>query len=334
MQFGQLKRREFITVLGGAAAWPIAARAQQADLVRRIGYLSALAETDLDGQTWDSAFRIRLTELGWIEGRNVHVDYRWAAGNVDRLRPFATELVGLKPEVIFAVSTPATAAAQAATRIIPIVFAAVADPLGSRFVASMASPGGNITGFMFIEASMSGKWLELMRQIMPQLARVGMLYNPETAPYARYFLEVLHSAASTFSIEAIDAPFHSAADLEPVMVQLASQPNAGLIVMPDTSTTLHRPTIIALADRYRLPTIYPFRHSVTAGGLISYGANVTETFKAATTYVDRILHGAKPNELPVQLPTTFELYVNLNTAKTLGLTMPQSILATADEVIE
>jgi putative tryptophan/tyrosine transport system substrate-binding protein len=330
-----MRRREFFAVLGSAAvAWPLAARAQQADKVRGIGYLSSLAETDLDGQTWDSAFRMGLTELGWIEGRNIHVEYRWAGGNVDRLRPFATELVGLKPEVIFTVSTPATAAAQAATRIIPIVFAAVSDPLGSRFVASMATPGGNITGFMYIEASMSGKWLELIRQIMPQLARVGMLYNLETAPYARYFLEAFHSAASNLSIEAIDVPIHSAADLEPVMAKLAGQPNAGLIVMPDTSTTLHRAKIIALADRYRLLTIYPFRHSVTAGGLISYGANMSETFKAATTYVDRILHGAKPNELPVQLPTKFELYVNLNTAKTLGLTMPQSILATADEVIE
>ena len=268
-----MRRREFFAVLGSAAvAWPLAARAQQADKVRGIGYLSSLAETDLDGQTWDSAFRMGLTELGWIEGRNIHVEYRWAGGNVDRLRPFATELVGLKPEVIFTVSTPATAAAQAATRIIPIVFAAVSDPLGSRFVASMATPGGNITGFMYIEASMSGKWLELIRQIMPQLARVGMLYNLETAPYARYFLEAFHSAASNLSIEAIDVPIHSAADLEPVMAKLAGQPNAGLIVMPDTSTTLHRAKIIALADRYRLLTIYPFRHSVTAGGLISYGA--------------------------------------------------------------
>ena len=302
--------------------------------MRRIGYLSSLAETDLDGRTWDSAFRMGLTELGWIEGRNVHVDYRWAAGNVDRLRPLADELVGLKPDVIFAVSTPGTAAAQAATRIIPIVFAAVSDPLGSRFVASMANPGGNITGFMFIEASMSGKWLDLLRQIMPQLAHVGMVYNPKTAPHARYFLAAFHSAASTLSIEAIDLPIHSAADLDPVMAELAGQPNAGLILMPDTSTTLYGPTIIALADRYRLPTIYTFRNSVTAGGLISYSANMTETFKAATTYVDRIFHGAKPNELPVQLPTKFELYVNLNTAKALGLTMPQSILAIADGVIE
>jgi putative tryptophan/tyrosine transport system substrate-binding protein len=330
-----MRRREFIAFLGGAtAAWPLAAGAQQSDQLRRIGYLSSLAETDLDGRTWDSAFRMSLTELGWIEGRNAHVDYRWADGKLDRLRAFATELVGLKPEVIFAVSTPATAAAQAATRMIPTVFAVVSDPIGSKFVASMANPGGNITGFMYIEASMSGKWLELMRQIMPQVARVGMLYNLETAPYARYFLEAFHSAASILSIEAIDAPFHSAADLEPVMAKLAGQPNAGLVVMPDTSTTLHRSTIIALADRYRLLTIYPFRNAVAAGGLISYGANVTETVKAATTYVDRILHGAKPNELPVQLPTKFELYVNLNTAKALGLTMPQSILATADEVIE
>jgi putative tryptophan/tyrosine transport system substrate-binding protein len=329
-----MRRREFIGLLSGAAAWPLVARAQEAEQVRRIGYLSSLAETDIDGRTWDSAFRMGLTELGWIEGRTVHVDYRWAGGNVDRLRTFAAELVGLKPELIFTVSTPATAAAQAATRMIPIVFAAVADPLGSRLVASMANPGGNTTGFMFIEASMSGKWLELMRQIMPQLKRVGMLYNPETAPFARYFLEAFHSAASILSIEAIDVPIHSAAGLEQVMAELAGQPDAALVVMPDTSTTLFRPTIIKLADRYRLPTIYPFRNAVPAGGLISYGANVTETFKASTTYVDRILHGAKPNELPVQLPTKFELYVNLKTANTLGLTMPQSILATADGVIE
>jgi putative tryptophan/tyrosine transport system substrate-binding protein len=330
-----VRRRDFITLVGGvAAAWPLVARAQRAEQVRRIGYLSSLVETDLDGQTWDAAFRLGLTELWWIEGRNVHVDYRWASGNIDRLRLFATELVSLKPEVIFTVSTPATAAAQAETRIIPIVFTAVSDPLGSRFVASMATPGGNITGFMFIEASMSGKWLELLRQIMPKLARVGMVYNVETAPFAKYFLEAFHSAASTLSIDAIDIQIHSAADLEPAMAKLAGQPNAGLIVMPDTSTTLYRPTIIALADRYRLLTIYPFRNAVTAGGLISYGANMTETVKAATTYVDRILHGAKPGELPVQLPTKFELYVNLNSAKTFGLTIPQSILATADGVIE
>ena len=253
---------------------------------------------------------------------------------MDRLRPFAAELIGLKPEVIFAVATPATAAAQAATRTIPVVFAVVSDPVGSKFVASMANPGGNITGIMYIEASMSGKWLELLHLIMPQLARVGMLYNPETAPYAQYFLEIFHSAASALSIEAIDAAFHSAADLEPVIEKLAAQPNAGLIVMPDTSTTLYRQTIVSLTDRYRLMTIYPFRNSVADGGLISYGADIPETFKLGATYVDRILRGAKPNELPVQLPTKFKLSVNLNSAKALGLTMPQSILATADEVIE
>jgi putative tryptophan/tyrosine transport system substrate-binding protein len=329
-----MRRRKFISLLGGAAAWPLVARAQQVDQVRRIGYLSALAETDLDGRIWDSAFRMGLAELGWIEGRNLHVDYRWAAGNVDRLGPFAAELVGLKPEVIFAVATPATAAAQAVTRTIPVVFAVVSDPVGSKFVASMANPGGNITGIMYIEASMSGKWLELLHQIMPALARVGMLYNPETAPYARYFLEIFHSAASTLSIEAIDATFHSAADLEPAIEKLAGQPNAGLIVMPDTSTTLYRQTIVSLADHYRLLTIYPFRNSVADGGLISYGADIPDTFKLAATYVDRILRGAKPNELPVQLPTKFKLSVNLHSAKALGLTMPQSILATADEVIE
>jgi putative tryptophan/tyrosine transport system substrate-binding protein len=263
-----MRRREFIFAGGATVALPFVSRAQQADHVRRIGYLSSLAETDLDGRTWDSAFRMGIAELGWMEGR-------WADGDMDRLRALATELVGLKPEVIFTVSTPATAAAQGATRMIPIVFTVVSDPIGSKFVASMANPGGNITGCMYIEGSVSGKWLELMRQIMPQLARVGMLYNPEAAPYARYFLEAFHSAASILSIEAIDAPFHSAADLEPVMAKLAGKPNAGLVVMPDTSTTFYRSTIIELADRYRLPTIYPFRHAVATGGLISYGADVT-----------------------------------------------------------
>jgi putative tryptophan/tyrosine transport system substrate-binding protein len=327
-------RRQFIAALGTAAAWPLAARAQQGDQLRRIGMLSLFAETDPEGQSWDTAFRKRLDELGWADGRNVHIDYRWGAGSVERLQVFAKELVRLNPEVLLALTTPATAALQRETRTIPIVFASVSDPIGSGFVASLASPGGNITGFADIEASLSGKWLELMHEVAPHASRLGIMFNPNTAPYAKYYIERFRSAASALAVEPIEAPVRSVAEVEAVMTKLGGEAGSGLIVMPDTSMGIYRQTIISLADRYHLPTIYPFRVFVGDGGLMSYGIDLADLLRGAASYIDRILKGAKPNELAVQLPTKFELVINLKTAKALGLIVPSSLLATADEVIE
>jgi putative ABC transport system substrate-binding protein len=330
-----MRRREFITLLGGsAAAWPLASRAQQPDRMRRIGVLSALAETDSEAQVWDAAFRKRLVELGWIDGRSIHIDYRWGAGSVERMQLFAKELVRLNPDVIVTISTPATAALQTETHTIPIVFAWVSDPVGSGFVSSLANPGGNITGFINIEASVVGKWLSLLREIAPQVSRVGFLFNPQTAPFARYYLDTFQSAASALSLEAIDAPVHSTEEVETFMTKLGREPGAGLVVMSDVSMTVYRKTIYSLAERYRLPTVYPYRYFAAEGGLMSYGINVPDLLRGAASYVDRIFRGEKPNELAVQQPTKFELVINLKTAKTLGLTIPQTLLATADEVIE
>ena len=314
--------------------WPITAHAEQPEKMRRIGVLSSLAETDPEAQAWDAAFRKRLIELQWIDGRNVHVDYRWGAGSVDRMRLFAKELVRLNPDVLASISTPATAALQAETRKIPIVFAWVSDPVGSGFVTSLANPGGNITGFLNIEASVIGKWLTLMRDIAPQVSRIGFLFNPQTAPYAQYYLDTFRSAASALAIEAIDAPVHSTEEVEAFMTKFGGEPGAGLVVMSDTSMNVFRTTIYSLAERYRLPTVYPYRFFVAEGGLMSYGIDVPDLLRGAASYVDRILRGEKPSELAVQQPTKFELVINVKTAKTLGLAIPQTLLATADEVIE
>jgi putative tryptophan/tyrosine transport system substrate-binding protein len=330
-----MRRREFITLLGGAvAAWPLPALAQQPERTRRIGVLSSLAETDVEAQAWDAAFRKRLAELGWIEGRNVRIDYRWGAGSVDRMRLFARELVQLNPDALVTISTPATAALQAETRTIPIVFAWVSDPVGSGFVSSLAHPGGNITGFLNIEASVVGKWLTLMREIAPKVSRIGFLYNPQTAPFAPYYLDTFRAASSTLAIEAIDAPVHSAEEVEAFMTKLGDEAGAGLFVMSDTSMVVYRKTIYSAAERCRLPTIYPYRVFAAEGGLMSYGVDVADLLRGAASYVDRILRGEKPNELAVQQPTRFELVVNAKTAKMLGLTIPTSMVVAAQEVIE
>ena len=330
-----MRRREFIALVGGAATvWPFGARAQQTEQKRRIGVPNSLAETDAESQAWDAAFRKRLNELGWIEGRNIQLDYRWAAGKVERLQEFARELIGLKPDVLVAMTTPATAVLHARTRTIPIVFTVVADPIGSGFVANLAKPDGNITGFADYEPSLSGKWLGLMREVAPSVSRVGFLFNPQTAPFARPYLATFHSAASALAVEPIETPFHSATEIEAMMIKLGREGGAGVIVLPDTSTVIYRETILSLADRHRLPTVYPFRLFVTAGGLISYGIDLANQLRGASSYVDRLLRGAKPSELPVQQPTKFEVIINLKTAKALGLAVPSSLLATADEVIE
>ncbi len=331
--------RDFLALLGallggGAAARPLVARAQQPGEMRRVGVLSSLAETDLQAQAWDAAFRKRLDELGWVDGRNIQIDHRWGAGSVDRVRMFAKELVELNPDALVAITTPAAEALQAQTRAIPIVFAAVSDPVGSGLVASLARPGGNITGFIDIEGSLSGKWLELMHAIAPSVTRVAFLFNPQTAPFAHYYLETFRSAASALAIEPIEAPVHSTEEAKAVVTKLGRERGAGVIVMPESAMTDYGPAVALLAERYRLPTIYPTSFFIAAGGLLSYGVDFTDLLRGAATYVDRILHGAKPNELPVQLPTKFELVINLKVAKALGLTVPQSLLATADEVIE
>jgi putative tryptophan/tyrosine transport system substrate-binding protein len=329
-----MKRRDVIALFGVAAVCPLPALAQQSERTRRIGVLSSLAETDVEAQAWDAAFRKRLAELGWIEGRNVRIDYRWGAGSVDRMRLFAKELVQLNPDALVTISTPATAALQAETRTIPIVFAWVSDPVGSGFVSSLAHPGGNITGFLNIEASVIGKWLSLMREIAPRVSRIGFLYNPETAPFARYYLDTFRLATSALAIEAIDAPVHNTEEVEAFMTKLGGEGSAGLFVMSDTSMVVYRKTIYSFAERYRLPTIYPYRVFAADGGLMSYGVDVADLLRGAASYIDRILRGEKPSELAVQQPTRFELVVNAKTAKMLGLTIPTSMLVAAQEIIE
>jgi putative tryptophan/tyrosine transport system substrate-binding protein len=330
-----MRRREFITLLGVAVAtWPLAARAQQPEKMRRVGVLSSLAEIDPEAQAWDAAFRKRLLELGWIDDRSIHIDYRWGAGSVDRMRLFARELVQLNPDALVSISTPATAALQAETRTIPIVFAWVSDPVGSGFVSSLAHPGGNVTGFLNIETSVIGKWLTLIRDIAPHVSRIGFLYNPQTAPYARYYLDTFRAASPTLAIEAIDAPVHSTEEVEAFGTKLGGEAGAGLFVMSDTSMIVYRKTIYSLAERYRLPTIYPYRVFAAEGGLMSYGVDVADLLRGAASYIDRILRGERPSELAVQQPTRFQLVINAKTARTLGLTIPTSMLVAAEEVIE
>jgi ABC-type uncharacterized transport system substrate-binding protein len=330
-----MRRRQVLRLLGGAAAaWPLAARAQ-GERARRIGVLMGYIESDPDAQAWYSAFRVALQRLGWTEGRNTQIDTRWARpDDAESMRHFAKELVAPQPNVILSSTTPTTSALLQQTHTIPIVFAIVADPIGSGFVASFARPGGNVTGFIFTEPTMAGKWLELLKGIAPRIARVAMLFNPVSAPYAEYWLNPLKAAATSFAVEAIPAPVRDRSELESIIAAQASEPNGGLIVMPDSFTDVHRVEIALLAARYRLPAVYPFRLFAEVGGLLSYGVDRTDNFRRAAGYVDRILKGERPADLPVQAPTNYELVINLKTSKALGLTVPDSLLARADEVIE
>jgi len=331
-----MKRREFITLLGGAAAvCPLAARAQQPAQVRRIGVLMPLAENDPVGQARIAALREGLEKLGWIEGRNIRIDTRWTTtSDVESMQRYAKELVALQPDLIVTQSTPITATLLQETRTIPIVFALVADPIGSGFVASFAKPGGNVTGFVTIEPTMAGKWLELLKEIAPRADRVAFLFNPATATYFEYWLNPFKAAAVSFAVEAIAAPVRDRSELEPVIAEQARTPNGGLVVMPDTFTDTHRVEITSLAARYRLPAVYPYRQFTAVGGLLSYGDDLIDNFRRAPTYVDRILKGEKPSELPVQAPVKFDLVINLKTAKELGLEVPLHLQQRADEVIE
>jgi putative ABC transport system substrate-binding protein len=329
-----MRRREFITFLSSAAAWPFTAHAQQPERMRRIGVLMGFAESDREGQAFVAAFREGLQKLGWAEGRNIRIDYRWTGLDTELVQRFAKELVALQPDLILTQSTPATAELLRQTRTIPIVFALVADPIGSGFVASFNRPGGNATGFAVAEPTQAGKWVELLKEIAPRVTRVAVLFNPAMATFAEFWLKPAKAAAPSFAMEVILAPVHNPSELESVIAAQASEPNSGLFVMSDAFTITYRVEVTSLAARYRLPAVYGYRFFSELGGLLSYGEDLTDNFRRAATYADRILKGEKPSELPVQGPVKFELVINRKTAKALGLTIPSSLLATADEVIE
>jgi ABC-type uncharacterized transport system substrate-binding protein len=329
-----MRRREFVTLIGGAAAWPLAARAQQPDRMRRIGVLMAVPENDHEYQAFLAAFREGLQKLGWAEGRNIRIDTRWAALDAEAMQRFAKELVALQPDLIVSQSTPTTASLLQQTRTIPIIFALVIDPIGSGFVASLPRPGGNVTGFIAMEGSLAGKWLELLKEIAPRVTRVAFLFNPATAPYAEYFLNPFKAAAASFAVEGIATPVRDSSELESVVAAQAREPNGGLIVMPESFLNTHRVEITSLAARYRLPAVYAFRFFTEFGGLLSYGNDFIDNYRRAATYVDRILKGEKPANLPVQAPTKYELVINLKTAKALDLDVSLRLQQRADEVIE
>jgi putative ABC transport system substrate-binding protein len=331
-----MRRREFITLLGGtAAAWPLAARAQQpATRVRRIAVLLRIAQDDPDAQRDLQNFRKGLWELGWTVGNNILIEYRYANADPGQIQTYAAELVGLPAEIVLAGGSFPVAALRRETRTTPIVFVRVADPVSQGFVASLAHPGANVTGFSSLEYDLSGKWLALLKGIAPHLVRVALMFNPPTAPYGSGFLRSFETAASSFAVNPIGALIHDPAEIEGTMSVLGSGADGGLIVLPDAFTDVHREQIIALAARYHVPTIYGYRYFTAAGGLISYGPNSADMYRRAAAYVDRILKGEKPADLPVQRTTTFELAINLKTAKALGLDVPANLLALVDEVIE
>ena len=331
-----MKRREVIKLIGGAAAsWPLAVRAQPHDDVRRIGVLVNVAADDPEAQTSIAAFKQAMQQLGWSEGRNLQIDFRGAAGDPERMQAFAKELVALQPHVILTRSTPVTAALLKQTRTIPIVFTVVSDPVGEHFVESLARPGGNATGFTNVEFSLTGKWLELLKEVAPGIKRVAFIFNPKLAPGGgSYYTRLIEASAPTFAVTPTVAPVHDAAEIERAIGEFVREPNGGLVVLPDATTLVHRKLIVALADRYRVPAIYAFRIIVMDGGLISYGIDVVDQYRQAAGYVDRILKGAKPAELPVQLPTKFAMDINLKTAKRLGLNVPLLMQQRADEVVE
>jgi putative tryptophan/tyrosine transport system substrate-binding protein len=328
-----MKRREFITLLGGAAAaWPLAARAQQGERMRRIGALMNVGESSLVGQNRIAAFMQRLHQLGWIDGRNIRIDTRWAAGDAERFRNYAAELVGLAPEVIVANTTPAVTALQQATRTVPIVFANVVDPVGSGLVASFAHPGGNATGFVSFEYALAAKWLELLKEIAPRVTRAAVLRETTSAAGIGQFAAIQTVGSIGMELSAVD--MRDLAELERAVADFARGANGGLIVTA-SQFAVDRPAVIAtLAARYKLPAIYCYQYFVSNGGLISYGPDTIDPYRRAAGYVDRILKGEKPADLPVQAPTKYELAINLKTAKALGLAVPDTLLARADEVIE
>jgi putative ABC transport system substrate-binding protein len=333
MQFDHLKRREFITLLGCAAAWPVAARAQQREQMRRVGVLAQIPENDPEDRKRMAAFLGELQKLGWHDGNNMRIDQRHALGNQENARRYAAELLALGPDVILASGATATGPLLEATRTVPIVFVFVPDPVADGFVESLARPGGNATGFSQFEYALSGKWMELLREIAPRVRRVGVLRDLSQAAGSGQF-GALQAAAAPLGIELTPIGVRDAAEVERGVTAFAQKSDAGLIVTANPLTTLHRDLVIGLAARHRLPAVYPVRYYVTDGGLISYGPDLVDQYRQAAGYVDRILRGAKPADLPVQAPVKYELAINMKTAKALGLTVPDTLLAIANEVIE
>jgi ABC-type uncharacterized transport system substrate-binding protein len=327
-----MRRRAFITLLGGAVAWPLAARAQQAGPRYRIGVMLGFEANDPEARRYIAALKEGLQDLGWTDGRNIEFDYRWPAADPERIRAGAIELVGTRPSVILVNSTPATRILHRETQTVPVIFVNIADPIRSGFVASLANPGGNLTGFTNFEPAMGGKWLELLKEIAPDRTRTALLFNPNT--HSGQYFRLIETVAPSLGMESMQLPVKDAAEIERGIASLGQRQKAGLVVMPDTFATVHRDLIIALAALHGVPAIYPFRNFVKAGGLISYGLDDADLYRRAASYVDRILKGAKPADLPVQAPSKFELVINLKSAKALGLDVPGFLQQRADEVIE
>jgi putative ABC transport system substrate-binding protein len=330
-----MRRREFITLLGGAAvAWPRDARAQQAERVRRVAFLHVYAENDPEVLPRIDAFRQGLEAQGWVENRNIRVEHRYSGGDLNRIQTYATEIVRSAPDLIAGSGTAIIAALKQATDTIPIVFSVVNDPVGQGFVATLSRPGGNITGFTFVDFPMIGKWLEMLKEIAPRLQRVTLLFNPDASPYYPVFLHEFRAGLASLAVELSASPVLDEVEIEATITAFARKSAGGLIVAPDAFINTRRRLIMALAERHRLPAIYGFRQFVTEGGLISYGPDTVDIVRRSASYVDRILKGGKPSELPVQAPVKYELVINLKTAKALGLDVPLQLQQLADEMIE
>jgi putative ABC transport system substrate-binding protein len=328
-----MRRRDFIKAIGSTVAWPLAARAQQAGPTRRIGILMAYAEGDREGQAFIAAFRDELSNRGWTGGR-IRIETRWASPRDAQSRQqFAKELVALRPDLLVSHGTPSTETLLQQTRTLPIIYINVSDPIGSSFAASFAKPGGNATGFITMEPTMAGKWLQLLKDIAPRVTRCALLFNPMSAPYAKYFLNPFKIAAASCAIEPTIASVGDPADLVAAIAAQTREPNGGFVVMPDTFTTVHRAKITALAAQHRIPAVYPFRFFAADGGLLSYGSDTVDSYRRAAAYADRILRGEGPGELPVQAPAKFQLVINLKTAASMDLTIPTSLLVAAEELI-
>lgn len=330
-----MRRRAFIKLIGGAAAWPLVARAQQEERQRRIGVLIGLGASDPEGQKWADALLKSLSALGWKQGENIQIDLRWGGSDVDRIETAAKELVASNPALIAVSTTPAVAAVLATKARIPVVFSAVSDPIGPGFVTNLARPGGNVTGFMNVEGSIGGKWVELLKEVAPHLSHVGVLYSSATAKsQLAYYQGPVEAAGKSNGVTTQLAPWDDIKSLEQAITAFGQRPDTGLIVVPTPHTNAERELIILLARRYRMPAVYPFTFWVRDGGLVSYGVDLLDLHRRAASYIDRILKGAAPGDLPVQLPTKFEMAVNLKTATAVGLTVPPRLISRADEVIE
>ena len=330
-----MQRRELLALLGGVVVLPIMARAQQTERMRRIGVLMAHAETDPEYRDYLAAFWEELHKLGWTEGRNIRVDTRWGALDDEEMRlRSAIELIALQPDLIITQNTPPTQTVLQQTRTIPVIFIIVADPVGSGFVSNLARPNGNATGFMIMEPTVVSKWLEFLKEMAPRINRVTLSFNPETTPYHEIYLKPFKAAALFFAIEANTAPIGNILDLEAIFAAEAGRPNSGVIIMPDGFMNVHRAEVVALAERYRVPTIYPWRYFTELGGLLSYGNEQRDSFRLAASYADRILKGEKPSDLPVQAPVKFELVINMKAAEALGLDVPLRLQQLADKIIE